>query len=104
MFPVATHILLRFIAFDRTNTYYVVFRFRGFDDAPRVLLADVSSLQALAAIFDHVKHLALMLLYCQFGNCEEMTKSVVGGGPKHTQIPDKATKHIERTFIISDYY
>ena len=30
--------------------------------------------------------------------------SVVGGRPKNTQIPVKATKHIERTFLISDYY
>ena len=30
--------------------------------------------------------------------------SVVGGELKNTQIPVKAKKHIELTFLISDYY
>ena len=53
VFSVAIHILLRFIEFDRTQ-----FRSRGFYDVLRVLIADVSSLQALAAILDFVKHQA----------------------------------------------
>ena len=48
---------------------------------------------------DHLK-----LLYCEFQKYEVMTMSVVGGQPKkHANPSCKATKHIERTFLISDY-
>ena len=77
--------------------------------------------QALAAILDYMTHLTSIsfwyrsdarqdefnckLLYCEFQWCEVMTMSVVGSQPnKHTNTSYKATKHIERTFLISDYY
>ena len=44
----------------------------------------------------------LKLLYCEFQKCKVMTMSVIGGQPKKTQIP--AAKHIEHTFLISDFY
>ena len=47
----------------------------------------------------------LKLFYCEFQKYEVMTMSVVGDQPKkHTNTSHKATKHIERTFLISDYY
>ena len=47
----------------------------------------------------------LKLLYCEFQKYKVMTMSVVDGQPKkHTNPSYKATKHIERTFLISDYY
>ena len=39
-------------AFDITHSIYVVFQSRVFYDVPRVLIADVRSFQALAAILD----------------------------------------------------
>ena len=76
---------------------------------PRVLIVDARSFETLAAILDYVTHLASVscwyLLYCEFQKYEDMTKSVVGGQPiKHANTSCKATKHIERTFPISDYY
>ena len=47
----------------------------------------------------------LELLYCEFQKYEVMTMSVVGDQPKkHANSSYKAAKHIERTFLISDYY
>ena len=47
----------------------------------------------------------LKLFYCEFQKYEVMTMSVAGGQPKkHANPSDKATKHIERTFLISDFY
>ena len=49
----------------------------------------------------------LKLLYSEFQKYEFMTMSVVGGQPKKHSNPSymyKETKHIERTFLISDYY
>ena len=47
----------------------------------------------------------LKLLYCEFQKYEVMTLSVVGGHPnKHANPSYKATNHIERTSLISDYY
>ena len=47
----------------------------------------------------------LKLLYCEFQKYEVMTMSVVGGQPKkkkkHANTSYKATKHIERTWVIS---
>ena len=87
---------------------------RRFFDVPRVLIVDARSFEALAAILDYMTHLASMscwyrsnlrLLYCKFQKYEDMTMSVVGGQPiKHANTSCKATKHIERTFLISDYY
>ena len=46
---------------------------------------------------DYVK-----LRHCEFQKYEVMTMSVVGGQPeKHAITSYKATKHIERTFLIS---
>ena len=48
-------------------------------------------------------NLDLKLLYCEFQKFE----AVVGGQPKkkkHSSTSSKATKHIKRTFPISDYY
>ena len=48
-------------------------------------------------------NLDLNLLYCEFQTFE----AVVGGQPKRKKLPStssKATKHIKRTFLISDYY
>ena len=48
---------------------------------------------------DHLK-----LLYCEFQKYDVMTVSVVGGQPKkHANPSYRATKRIERTFLISDY-
>ena len=45
--------VLRFVAFERTHTIYVVFQSsRGFYNDPRVLIADSGLFQALAAILD----------------------------------------------------
>ena len=45
------------------------------------------------------------LLYHEFQKTEVMTMSVVGGRPKEHADPScKATKHIECTFLISDYF
>ena len=46
----------------------------------------------------------LKLLYCQFQEHEGMIMSVLGGQPRKKNMNYKATKHIERTFLISDYY
>ena len=47
----------------------------------------------------------LHLLYCEFQKYEVMTMSVVGGPPKRIRkYKYKATKHIESTFLITDYY
>ena len=49
----------------------------------------------------------LKLLYCAFQKYEVMTISAEGGQPKEkkkTNPSYKATKHIERTCLISDYY
>ena len=49
----------------------------------------------------------LKLLYCEFQEYEVMTMSAEGGQPKrkkHAKPSYKATKHIERSFLISDYY
>ena len=49
---------------------------------------------------DHLK-----LRYCEFQKYDVMTMSVVGGQPKKQSNPSyKATKHIERTFLMSDNY
>ena len=49
---------------------------------------------------DHLK-----LLYCKFQKYEVMTMSAVGDAPKkYANSSYKAAKHIERTFLISDYY
>ena len=54
---------------------------------------------------DKIKLDYLMLLYCEFQKYEIMIMSVVGGQPKkHVNPSYKATKHIEHTFLISDYY
>jgi len=87
------------IAFDRTHTIYIVFQPRGFYDVLRVLIADVRSFQALAAILDWLTHLAkilcwyhpipgkmtldyLKLLCYEFQKYKVMTMAVVGGQPK----------------------
>ena len=45
------------------------------------------------------------LLYCELQKYEVMTMAVVGGRPKkHANTSYKATKHIERTFLISADY
>ena len=77
------------------------------------------SFQALAAILDWLTHLAtisysyrsdldnLKLLYCEFQKYEVMTMSAVGGQPKKKKRENPsyvATKHIARTFLISDHY
>ena len=52
-------------------------------------------------------NLDLKLLYCEFQKYEVMTMVVVGGQPqekKNANTSYKATKHIERTFLISAYY
>jgi len=99
----------------------VVFHSCRFYDVPRVLIADSRAFQALAAILDYVTHLVSMscwhvpmpdkmnldlkLLYCEFQKYEVMTMSVVGGQPrKHANTSYKATKHIDRTCLISDYF
>ena len=47
----------------------------------------------------------LKLLYCEFQKYGFMTMSVVGGQPKkHANPSYEATKHIERTFLMSDNY
>ena len=47
----------------------------------------------------------LTLFYCEFQKYEVMAMCVVGGQPKkHANPGYKATKHIERTFLISDCY
>ena len=49
----------------------------------------------------------LKLRYCEFQKYEVMTMSAEGGQPKrkqHAKPSYKATKHIERSFLISDYY
>ena len=49
---------------------------------------------------DHVK-----LLDCKFQKYEVMTMSVVGDQPKkHINTSYKATKHVERAVLISDYF
>jgi len=52
------------------------------------------------------QRLKLKLLYCEFRKYEVMTMSVVGGQPKReTANPSyKATKHIQRTLLISNHY
>ena len=56
----------------------------------------------LASIQDEMN---LNLLNCEFQKYEVMTMSVVGGQPKRTRkYKYEATKHIERTFLITDYY
>ena len=45
----------------------------------------------------------LKLLYCEFQKYEVMTMFVVGGQPKKN-FRYKARKHIEGTFMISDYH
>ena len=43
------------------------------------------------------------LLYCEFQKYDVKTMSVAGGRPKKPAYPSyKTTKHIERTFLISD--
>ena len=48
----------------------------------------------------------IKLLYCEFRKYELMTIFVVGGQPKkkHENPSYKATKRMERTFLISVYY
>ena len=47
----------------------------------------------------------LKLFYCEFQKYEVITMPVAGGqSKKHANPRYKATKHIERTFPISDYY
>ena len=48
----------------------------------------------------------LKLPYCQFQKYEIMTMSVLSDQPKKKNANSsyKATKHIERTFLISNYY
>ena len=47
----------------------------------------------------------LKLLFSEFQKYEVTTMSLVGGQPKkHANPSYKATKHIERIFLISDYY
>jgi len=47
----------------------------------------------------------LKLVYGDFQKYKVMTMSVVGAQPKRHANPSyKATKHIERSFLISDYY
>ena len=45
---------------------------------------------------DHLK-----LFHCEFQKFQGMTMSVIGGQKKPSY---KATKRIERSFLISDYY
>ena len=50
-------------------------------------------------------NLDLKLLDCEFQKYEVTTMSVVGGQPKkHANPSYKETKHIEHTFLTSDYY
>ena len=93
----------------------VAFHSCRFYDVARVLIADSRAFQALAAILDYVTYLVSMscwyrsdaskmnlkLLYCAFQKYEVMTISAEGGQPNPSY---KATKHIERTCLISDYY
>ena len=59
--------------------------------------------QGIDRIPDKVKLDYLQLLYCEFQKYEVMT--VVGGQPKKRRNPSyKATKHIERTFLIFGYF
>ena len=95
------------IVFDRTHTIYVAFQSRGFYDVP---------FQALPAILDWLTHLASISCWYwsdarqdefRFQKCEVMTMSVVGGQlkkEKNANPSHKATRHMERTFLISDYY
>ena len=47
----------------------------------------------------------LKLLYCEFHKYEVMTMSLVGAQPRIRANPSyDATKRIERTFLISDYF
>ena len=109
------------IAYDRKHAIYVIFRSCGFYDVARVLITGVRSFQALVAILPWLTHLASIsywyrsdvrrdkfrsqAAYSKFQNCEVMAMSVVGGQPKtHANLSYKATKHIERTFLISGYH
>ena len=54
---------------------------------------------------DNVNLDYLKLLYCEFQKPKVMTMAVVRGQPKkHANPTYKATKHIQCTFLISDYY
>ena len=95
------------------HTMWVTFQSPGFYDVPRVLIhvcqviwhtwprshADIDPMPDKMSL-DNPK-----LLYCEFQKYEVMTTSVLGGqSKKHANPSYKATKHIEHTFLISDYY
>jgi len=103
-------------------TEFVVFQSSGFYDVSQVLIADASSFQAFTAILDWLTHLALILwwywsntwdktnldhlklLYREFQKYQVIAMSLVGGQPnKHTNPSYNATKHMECTFLLSDY-
>ena len=109
---------INIVAFDITHTIKLVFHSREFYDVLRVLIADATSFQALPAILDYVIQSAslscwyrsdnkmnLRLRYCEFQKYEIMTMSALRDQTtkKHANTCYKATKHIERTFLISDY-
>ena len=114
---------ISFLAFDRTHTTYVVFKSRGSYDVSWVLIAVAGHFRlsppswtdwqtwprshaGVKPMQDRMNLGYLKLLYREFQKYEVMALSVVSGQPKRHANPSyKATKQIERTFliIISDY-
>ena len=96
-------VLLRPAGIDRRCQVISCFRRQlGLTDTLGLKLMLVSIRCQTRWILDYLK-----LPYCEFQKYEVMTMSAEGGQPKrkkHAKPSYKTAKHIERSFLISDYY
>ena len=84
------------------HTVYVVVQSRGFYDVPRALIADARFFFSGLGLTDT---LGTISSYFIAKKNEVVTMPGVGvSAKKHANLSYKATKHIERTFLTSDYH
>ena len=114
--------MLKFLCSTKHILFYIIFQSRGFCDVQQVLIMDARSFQSFATILNWLTHLASVRRRYQSNARQDefrLSKAALlwiskvwGYGhvcsrwsaKKHANLSYKATKHIECTFLISNYY